>query len=258
MVDKWRFSWNKVWILLLWDPGYSGRRSSSGCTGSCSETPTTQYIIYNIKRDVRKLVYLPKNDSPSNFHHQWPDPGIDPIQSHPRIQCSWPLQRDSHTEPASEHVLTPSRVRIWIPLPIARQQRPWHTPNQDVTYVIRESHPELPRARFFKKKDQNIPPPRTTWSCSHTMGQNYPLTGPVRGLTRPSIPPPFHWREEKYPETSSEKTCNFFPFFKRGTFSPSHSVSRLGPYWSWTGLVINNNSLNPLIENRVGLSIIDW
>jgi hypothetical protein len=77
----------------------------------CSETSTDQYIVYNIKRTVRKFVSycendsvvfdlespldlprppkrkihnLPKNVSPSNFHHQCVDPRIDSMDSpHP-------------------------------------------------------------------------------------------------------------------------------------------------------------------------------
>ena len=37
------------------------------------------------------------------------------------------------------------------------------------------------------------------------MGQDYPDTGPSPGtITRPSIPPPFHWCEEKCPKSSSQ------------------------------------------------------
>ena len=35
------------------------------------------------------------------------------------------------------------------------------------------------------------------------MDQDYPVTDPSLGVTRPSIPPRFQWCEEEYPETSS-------------------------------------------------------
>ena len=56
-------------------------------------------------------------------HHQCAVPGIDPIDSpHPRIQCSGPLQKDPHPEPASGRALTPSRTRFSSPLATAREQ----------------------------------------------------------------------------------------------------------------------------------------
>jgi hypothetical protein len=45
------------------------------------------------------------------------------------------------SEPASKHALTPSTTHISSPLAIARERRPWRVPNQNVTYVIKESHP---------------------------------------------------------------------------------------------------------------------
>ena len=49
--------------------------------------------------------------------------------------------KDSHPEPPIDHTLTPTRTRISSPLTIARAQRPWCTPQRNVTYVIRESCP---------------------------------------------------------------------------------------------------------------------
>jgi hypothetical protein len=104
----------------------------------------------------KKINNLPKNVSPSNFHQQCADPGIDPISSpHPRIQCSGPLQKDPHPEPASDRVLTTSRTRISRPLAIVREQR---------------------RAR-----SNNLPRRNATTTCAHTMGQDYPFTGPSPG-----------------------------------------------------------------------------
>ena len=66
----------------------------------------------------------PQKRLPINLaHHQCAAAGIDPIGSpHPRIQCSGPLQKDPHPEPASGRALTPSRTRFSSPLAIAREQ----------------------------------------------------------------------------------------------------------------------------------------
>ncbi len=111
----------------------------------CSETTTAQHIIYNTKKAVwnppscenfsatrtlellfsspapprKKINNLPKTSTVCR--HQCAA-GIDPIGSpHPRIQCSGPLQKDPHPEPASGRALTPSRTRFSSPLAIARE-----------------------------------------------------------------------------------------------------------------------------------------
>ncbi len=130
---------------------------------------------------------LPKTSPHQISHHQCDDPGIDPIVSpHPWIQCNGPLQKDPHPEPGSDRVLTSSRTLISSP-PVIEQHRTGTTtvtwPTQEVTYVIPGS-----------------------------MDQDFRSLTPVRVLTLPSIPVPFHWCEEKCPEVSSEKSWNFFSF----------------------------------------------
>jgi hypothetical protein len=65
-------------------------------------------------------------------------------------------------------------------------------PTQKVTYVIRgfSSPPQEPDPT---KRARATFPKQTQPRCAHTMGQDFPSLTPVRGLTRPSIPPPFHW-----------------------------------------------------------------
>ena len=113
----------------------------------CSDTTTAQHIIYNTKKGclqpavLRKLLStthpgaaLPLPLPPKKKDQQPPQTrlpplcrhqcaaGIDPIGSpHPRIQCSGPLQKDPHPEPASGRALTPSRTRFSSPLAIARE-----------------------------------------------------------------------------------------------------------------------------------------
>ena len=125
-----------------------------GLKTCCSETSTAQHIIYTYTQGCSELasscetsshrlcitrpgVPLPlprppkeENQQPPQkrlpinlAHHQCAAAGIDPIGSpHPRIQCSGPLQKDPHPEPASGRALTPSRTRFSSPLAIAREQ----------------------------------------------------------------------------------------------------------------------------------------
>ncbi len=113
----------------------------------CRETSTAQHRIYNTKGAVRSppscenfsatrtLELLFPSPAPPRKKDQQPPQkrlppvcrhqcaaGIDPIGSpHPRIQCSGPLQKDPHPEPASGRALTPSRTRFSSPLAIARE-----------------------------------------------------------------------------------------------------------------------------------------
>ena len=115
----------------------------------------------------RKSTTSPKTSPHQSSHHQCAAAGIDPIGSpHPRIQCSGPLQKDPHPEPASGRALTPSRTRFSSPLAIAR---------------------ETGRAC-----SNNLPRRNATATCARAMGQDFRLLAPVRGLTRPPIPHPFH------------------------------------------------------------------
>jgi hypothetical protein len=156
-----------------------------GLKTCCIEAPTAQHIIYN-KMGLFERARRPATDpvdrvlslslpppspkkkpstsypkmSPHQFsHHQCADPRIDSLVSpHLESKCSGPLHKDSHPKPVSDRVMTPSRARISSPLDTAREQRPYHAPNWNVTHVI--------------------------WAIR-------PLV-PVRGLTPPSIPLPFH------------------------------------------------------------------
>jgi hypothetical protein len=119
------------------------------------------------------------------LHFLFPSPA-PPRKKHPR-----PTQRlvtkDSHPNPGSDRVLTPSRRRISRPLATAQEQRPYRAPNRNVSYVIRgsrscphqESHPS-------KQAGTNTPPTSTIRSCAHAMDQGYPLTGPSPGDNPPT------------------------------------------------------------------------
>ncbi len=80
----------------------------------------------------------PKTSPHQISHHQCVNPRIDSLDStHLESKCSGPLHKDSHPKPASDRVLTPSRSHISSPLTTAREQRPYRTPNRNVTHVIR-------------------------------------------------------------------------------------------------------------------------
>ncbi len=84
-------------------------------------------------------------------------------------------------------------VREQHPLPTVREQRPYRAPNRNVTYVIRgsrswshqETHPSEQTSPHQAQSDR-VP---TRWVRA-TLS-----LPPVRGLSHPSIPLPFHWRE---------------------------------------------------------------
>jgi hypothetical protein len=157
-------------------------------THAASKIPTVQYIIYNIKRVVWRLVSSGENDSTHQYvswsssspppspkkknpqptqkrlpheisHHQCTYPDIDPIGKSPSIN---PVNRttvkDSYPEPASDHTLTPSRTHISNP------------------FVILGNSDDLVPSRV-----NNLP---------------------SRGTTRPSTPSSPHWCEENYPKVS--------------------------------------------------------
>ncbi len=72
--------------------------------------------------------------------------------------------------------------------------------------------------RHLKTRRSIIPPPSVMRSRTRAMGQGFRLLDPVRGLIRPSIPLPFHWRPETRSQTSSPRAMNFFLF---STFMPT-------------------------------------
>ncbi len=141
----------------------------------CNETPTTQYIIYNIKRTVWNSCHpaqtsqqhvtwsssshppTPPRKKPSDHNLPETSPyqisGIDPMDR--------PFKKDSHPEPASDRGLTQSRTRISIPLVITREQRPWRVPPRKWLNVIRgsrsphlESHPTKRESVTLPKQTQ--------------------------------------------------------------------------------------------------------
>ena len=157
-----------------------------------SETSTAQHIIYNKywavwnSRRLRKAPQQscpgaplplprspkkktnnpPENASPSTSHHQCA-PGIDPIGKPPSANSVHRTHaQNPHPKPANDRALTSSRTRISSPLVIAREQR---------------------RAR-----SNNLPRRNATATCARAMGQDFRSLAPVRGLTRPSTPLPFH------------------------------------------------------------------
>ena len=116
-----------------------------------------------------------------------------------------------HTQKlASDRVLTPSRTHISSPLATAREQRPYRAPNRNMTYVIRGScyppqEPD-PTKRARAKFPHQAQPGRVPAQWARAIRS----LAPVRGLTPPSIPLPFHWRAETRSQTFSPKRHGFF------------------------------------------------
>ena len=56
----------------------------------------------------------------------------------------------------------------------------------------------------------NLPRRNATATCARAMGQDFRLLAPVRGLTRPPIPHPFHGLWQNCPETFLHEDIDFF------------------------------------------------
>jgi len=130
-------------------------------------------------------------------------PDIDPIDKSPFANpVQWTPAKYFHPGPPSDHVLTSSRTRISSPLAITGEQRTcrdpprkWLTSSQDLnSRTHQEPDPQNEQEQHSLQETQ---PQRVSGQWSRTI---HSLT-PVRGLTRPSIPPPFHWPLENYLET---------------------------------------------------------
>jgi hypothetical protein len=100
------------------------------------------------------------------------------------------LHQDLHPKPASDRALTPSRAHISSPLVTAREQRPYHVPNRNVTYVIRIPLLVPPRTTSFKKQEQTFPHQAQSGRVPARWARAIRSLSPVRGLTPPSIPLP--------------------------------------------------------------------
>ena len=153
---------------------------------------------------------LPRPRPPSTRAPKKNHPSTNPVQRTPA--------KDSHPEPTIDPTLAPSRTHISSPLAIAPAQRPWRAPNR--MWLTSSENPAPTKGhKTSKSKHSHTKSNRDT--CPTQWTRTIRSLAPVRGLTRPSIPPPFHWREEKCPETSSREPWNFFFFFKSAGPVPS-------------------------------------
>ena len=176
----------------------------------CRETSTAQHIIYNTKGAVRSppscenfsatrtLELLFPSPAPPRKKDQQPPQkrlppvcrhqcaaGIDPIGSpHPRIQCSGPLQKDPHPEPASGRALTPSRTRFSSPLAMRGKQR---------------------RALFQQPSQKE----RNRDVCPRN-GPGLPPTGPSPGPNPPTYPSSLPRALAKLPRNIPSRGHGFF------------------------------------------------
>jgi hypothetical protein len=144
---------------------FARQASTSRLPETCSRD--LQFLVPSPAPPRKISTTHPKMSPHQIFHHQCASPGIDPIDKTPSVN---PVHRthakDAHPKPANDHTLTSSRTRLSSPLVISREQR--------------------------RTRSNRLPRRNTTATCVHTMGQDYPFTGLARGVTRTSIPPPFH------------------------------------------------------------------
>ena len=131
-----------------------------------------------------------QNDPPIKLpHYQCDAPGIDPMVRPPSTN---PVQRTpakhSHPEPAIERALVTSRTRISTPLVIPRTNDRDVPPNQNVTYVIRESCPHHQGSDSTKRARASIPTPSAPRRVPTQWVRNYPITGPSPGANPPIYP----------------------------------------------------------------------
>jgi hypothetical protein len=144
-------------------------------------------------------------------HHQCADPGIDsPRQVPIRESSVWDLWKGFTPR-------TGKRTRVDV-IKNTHLKPSWHPtgttpvtrPKPECGLHCQRIPSEPPRARSFKTSDRkHFPTKRNPVACPCN-GSGLPLTDPVRGLTRPSIPPPFHWREEKCSHTFPPRSMDFF------------------------------------------------
>ena len=120
-----------------------------------------------------------QNAPPIKFpHYQCADPGTDPMSSPHPVQRTPAV--DSHPEPQPTCALAPKNAHL--------KPSRHRTGTTTVTY----------------------PTPSTTATRAPRNGPGLPVIGPSPGAGHPSIPPPFHWLEEKCPKTSSQEPWIFF------------------------------------------------
>ena len=121
------------------------------------------------KRPPHQISSLPVR-RPRDGSHEQP-PSTNPVQRTPAV--------DSHPEPQPTCALAPKNAHL--------------KPSRHRTGTTTVTHPT----------------PSTTATRAPRNGPGLPVTGPSPGAGHPSIPPPFHWLEEKCPKTSSQEPWIF-------------------------------------------------
>ena len=172
----------------------------------CSETSTAQHIIYNIKTglfgtrvvlrkrlDSRALEFLFPSPAPPKKKHPQPTqkclPIKFPITSAPRdrFHGQSPSANPSASDPCKGlPPKTRKRTRAGS-IRNAHLKPSYHRTGR--TTVVRPAQPGRVPAQWARA----IRPP-----------------APVRGLSRPSTPPPLHWREETCSQTFFPRAVEFF------------------------------------------------
>ena len=178
----------------------------------CSDTTTAQHIIYNTKKGCLQPAVLRK--LLSNTH-----PGAALPLSRP------PKKKRSTTSPKTSPSSLSSPVRC---RDRSHRQSPSANPVQRTS--AKGSTPRTskrPRVDAIKNalfesschcagtgraRSDNLPRRNATATRARAMGQDLRLLAPVRGLTRPPIPHPFHGLWQNCPETFLHEDIDFFLF----------------------------------------------
>ena len=162
-------------------------------------------------RPPKKNIHsLPENASSSNLHLQCAAPGIDSLDRPIRKSLHWTSCKGF--TPKTRKRLRADAVKSTHLKPSCHQTgtttAPRSTPECDLPYqrCLRTTKSHLKTSRSI------IPPPSAMRSRARAMGQGFRLLAPVRGLIRPSIPLPFHWRPETRSQAFSPRAMDFFFF----------------------------------------------
>ncbi len=183
-----------------------------------SETSTVQYIIYNIKRTVRKLV----SSSEKTNHAEGDLESPLPLPLPPKKKNPQPTQKRLPIKTFSSPMRWP-RCRFPDKSPSTNQLHGPHrrfvpgTNNRPRVCAVKNSYLKH-SCHHTGNNDQVFPTPNTTRRVSQQWDWTTRSPDPVRGSTSPSTPHSPHWREEDYPKVESPEDISFFLFFNSKNF----------------------------------------
>ena len=173
----------------------------------CSETPTAKYIIYKGLFGTRVVLRKPLRNTRPGAPLPSPAPPRKKINILPKTSpssLSSPVRcRDrSHRQSPSANPVQRTSAKGSTPRTSKR-------PRVDaIKNALFESSCHC--AGTGRARSNNLPRRNATATCARAMGQDFRLLAPVRGLTRPPIPHPFHGLWQNCPETFLHEDIDFF------------------------------------------------